>query len=148
MTKCPRRAPVVLPSIISAVPVLAAVVLFASWSLVACDSRGSSEGTPAPVSGGRDAGAPKVDTGSGTSAPMATTPQQQCRNLLLALCDKDTACGSPPVTATQCLAQFTMTDCSRVTGVSSSYDTCLAQIPTSACPLTNVPAACTGVLIN
>jgi hypothetical protein len=121
----------------------AVIALAATVSLGACDDRGSAAtGLPAPTS---DAGATKVDTGSGGST--AVTPAMKCRNLLLAFCAKYTACGDPPVTDDECIAQFTMTDCSMVVGVSPTYDACLMDVPNAPCPLT-APASCKFVLLN
>jgi hypothetical protein len=73
----------------------------------------------------------------------------QCRNLFLAICARDTACGdAPAMTADECLAQFA-TDCSAVVGVAPSYDACIAALPTAVCPvLKNVPTPCLEVLLK
>jgi hypothetical protein len=119
---------------------LAAALGLGALSLTACDDRGSAAtGLPAPVPTS-DAGAGKVET-----APL--TPEAKCRNLLLAVCAKDTACGFAALSEAACLAQFTQVDCSLVSAVGDSYDACMHDIPLSSCPVTNLPAACTQVLI-
>ncbi len=71
----------------------------------------------------------------------------KCEGLLKAVCTKLVSCGDIAVTDAQCLAELSKeVDCASVTAVAPTYDRCLSAISANACPITNLPADCNGVL--
>ena len=81
-----------------------------------------------------------------------SVPQAKCRTLLHTVCEHDIRCKLTTETADTCAADLeaTNTDCSIAVNVGATYDRCLAELATIACPAAGAPsdpATCAGVVM-
>jgi hypothetical protein len=80
-----------------------------------------------------------------------SVPQTRCRTLLHTVCERDIRCKLSTETADACAARLeaTNTDCSLAVEVGATYDRCLQELASLACPAAGAPsdpASCSGVV--
>jgi NAD(P)H-hydrate repair Nnr-like enzyme with NAD(P)H-hydrate dehydratase domain len=68
-----------------------------------------------------------------------------CNSLLTAVCNHDVNCGANTLEA--CLAEAaTSIDCSQAVAYTLDYETCMSEIASAACSVTELPPSCQDVI--